>query len=485
MPMTQCLTPEIVERYVNGTLDSPEEMLALDAHLDTCAACRDALRTTATGAMQRLPEDLTPLPGEVVCLDEEMLSSYVDDKADAADREIVETHLAECRRCAEDVADLRTFRAALANYDPSAARAIGQPPSLWKRLREWFAASSPRRVALHAGGFAAAAAAGAWLTFWMTTRPMRVQLAEIQTEMERMQRSNAALREEQSAEIQRRKQDLADLERRYRQEIAALQNHSTSPQRSPEQVGKPFENEVAYALNDAGTRVTVNKTGSLQGLSSLPRSFQQTVESALRTQRAEIPMSVAALNDRSHTVLGGGDKRAAILLGPIGTLVQSDRPTFRWKPISAAAGNPVKPLYAVSYTITVVNDTTNKREAQSVSLPAGTSRAEMEWKADKPLSRQVVCRWFVTATFQDGHTEDVPGASDPLAKFEVMESAEADRLARKKQLYGRSHLALGVLYGQSGLLEDAQREFKVLLEANPTSPVVRRLLDSVRPTHRK
>jgi hypothetical protein len=45
-------------------------------------------------------------------------------------------------------------------------------------------------------------------------------------------------------------------------------------------------------------------------------------------------------------------------------------------------------------------------------------------------------------------------------------------------------LTLGILYAQSGLLDDAEREFQALLRANPQSPLVRKLLRIVREKRR-
>jgi hypothetical protein len=38
---------------------------------------------------------------------------------------------------------------------------------------------------------------------------------------------------------------------------------------------------------------------------------------------------------------------------------------------------------------------------------------------------------------------------------------------------------LGTVYAQAGLLEDAAKEFRLLLRANPGSPVVEKLLQNV------
>lgn len=47
-----------------------------------------------------------------------------------------------------------------------------------------------------------------------------------------------------------------------------------------------------------------------------------------------------------------------------------------------------------------------------------------------------------------------------------------------------SHLTLGVLYAQAGLLDDAERELQLLLRANPQSALAQKLLRGVRAKRR-
>ena len=45
---------------------------------------------------------------------------------------------------------------------------------------------------------------------------------------------------------------------------------------------------------------------------------------------------------------------------------------------------------------------------------------------------------------------------------------------------GDSRLALGVIYARAGLLDEAEREFRALLEENPASATAQKLLRDVR-----
>ncbi len=58
------------------------------------------------------------------CEDKELLVAYLYDEAEPADRERVETHLAECASCREEFAGLQSVRTTLAGWAP-ATRALG------------------------------------------------------------------------------------------------------------------------------------------------------------------------------------------------------------------------------------------------------------------------------------------------------------------------------------------------------------------------
>src|SRR5262245_48418035 len=108
--MADCMTPEVIARYRAGQIDFAVELPAVEDHLRGCPACQEALRAAASGAAGSLARQLLPGPEDDLCPEEDLLTRYALGKADAADAEAVETHLADCPRCAEDVASLREFQ---------------------------------------------------------------------------------------------------------------------------------------------------------------------------------------------------------------------------------------------------------------------------------------------------------------------------------------------------------------------------------------
>jgi hypothetical protein len=87
--------------------------------------------------------------------------------------------------------------------------------------------------------------------------------------------------------------------------------------------------------------------------------------------------------------------------------------------------------------------------------------------------------WQVTAS-RGSDAITAPAQDAPEACFEVLEDREARELDAAQRVAGDSHLALGVTYARAGLLEEAEREFRLLLEENPASATAQKLLRDLR-----
>jgi hypothetical protein len=108
-------------------------------------------------------------------------------------------------------------------------------------------------------------------------------------------------------------------------------------------------------------------------------------------------------------------------------------------------------------------------------VASASNLSSAQWTTDKPLRRGAQYSWQVTA-YKDGKEP----TTTPPAKFRVLGKSKADELAQAKQRCGANHLAMGALYAQAGLLDDAEREFNTELKANPQSTKARRLLQNLR-----
>jgi hypothetical protein len=222
---------------------------------------------------------------------------------------------------------------------------------------------------------------------------------------------------------------------------------------------------IRVALDDGGRRVTLDSTGRLEGLPPLSTEVQDAVRAALDHGRVDTAPVLAGLIGARGTLLGPAAGTVFSLSSPLGTLVEDDRPTLRWQALPGADG------YSVA-----VFDSDFRAVDRSPRL-RGT-----EWRVPQPLARGATYSWQVTAT-KDGKEVLAPDAASAEARFRVLSVAEAEGLAQARREYAGSHLVLGILYARAGLLDDAERELRALVRANPDSPAARdglRRVESVR-----
>ncbi|HWS73315.1 MAG TPA: zf-HC2 domain-containing protein, partial [Thermoanaerobaculia bacterium] len=111
--MPEHLSGEEAGRYRHRAL-SAAELLRIDEHLATCTECRGSLASA---------DDLASLAAllssaDLSHLEYEQLAAYADGSADAIDRELVDTHAADCALCRRELKDLQKF--------------AQKPPHLWR-----------------------------------------------------------------------------------------------------------------------------------------------------------------------------------------------------------------------------------------------------------------------------------------------------------------------------------------------------------------
>jgi anti-sigma factor RsiW len=104
--MLKHVTAEQIAQYRNKSMP-PGDLLAFDRHLAQCADCRTQLANT--GSVATLLSGLEAAAHAPQHLSYDQLAEYVDAKAGDVDREIVETHVELCERCAAELGDLAAF----------------------------------------------------------------------------------------------------------------------------------------------------------------------------------------------------------------------------------------------------------------------------------------------------------------------------------------------------------------------------------------
>jgi hypothetical protein len=490
------LTTERMLDYARRSLD-PIDLLTTDDHLVACVECRgrmvdeEGLRATVT-SLER--EIRAALPSGPEHLPYDQVESLAEDRLRGAAREIAETHAEICASCRAEIADLKGFaaafresrRAAAAALVAAAARpggataaAVARATSAAARLgsndvdagdRPLFSADvssrdvkgrwwMPRPAFVAAFAAVVLVAAGGWI----------------------LRGRNHALREKVE-ELTRQNESLAG--RAAEAEALRAQQEQKPRAASPEAA-------TAIALKDRGGDVGLDGEGQLTGLDLLPVAEGRAVAAALRHAKVEVATLTASL----ALPAPAGDAIAPAPVSPAGTVVRGQRPTLSWDEVTGIT----------AYTV-VVSD-----ESGAVAARADNVRGHT-WTVSRPLRRGTTYTWRVSAGRTPASGRRVAGArtagaetgadapadvalaggaqpaapdaaratapASGTARFRVLDKDEAAALDRLLRSTGGSALAAGVFYARAGLLDDAEKELRAVLDANPDSPIAKSIVQS-------
>ncbi len=104
--MSKHVTTEQIGQY-RSKLMPPGDLLAFDRHVAQCGECRGQL--AASGSVRALLSGLESAANAPEHLAYDQMANYVDGKSDDTGREIVESHVELCERCAMELGDLAAF----------------------------------------------------------------------------------------------------------------------------------------------------------------------------------------------------------------------------------------------------------------------------------------------------------------------------------------------------------------------------------------
>ena len=188
----------------------------------------------------------------------------------------------------------------------------------------------------------------------------------------------------------------------------------------------------------------------------LPPAYQRMVDDAITNQHLETSPLLAGLNRPGSALMGESDSRGSFsVVAPVGVISKSDAPAFRWSSLGGDA----------TYVVEVYDE-----GFESVAKSPALSAAE--WTPQQPLQRGAIYSWQVRAV-KDGRTIVSPRPPAPQAKFRVLDAASAKEIDDARAAHPSSHLLLAVLSARAGLIEDAEKELRLL----PDSPAVRSMID--------
>ncbi len=430
------LSAEMIQRYRRKSL-SPVELLQFDDHLGACESCRQQVaRTTDVLAVHAA---VASPPAEPRHLSYEELAGYVNDTLAGPERREVQAHIDGCRACRNETRELAADRArflAAAPDAPAPDRADEKRPA-W--LSGLFAGMLRPAVFIPAQVVTAIAAVA--VVFVLQVQPLRRGLA-----------SKDGLIAEREAQLARATDDrdrVAELVEQERRRSAALEERLKNR-------GPAFR-----VLSDGTTKTILSPDGTVLR----PAPADDPVGTVMASGQLELPAELRGL-----VAAGGGPrsrgKRFAIT-APVQTMVNTVNPVITWSPVDGASHYEVR-----------LRDLTDD---QDVDLGSSQAR-DTQYSIPVPLNRGHSYSFTVTAR-QDGTDEIVaisPTQEDPAARFRVMTTTEADRLADALKVAGGSLLAQAVAYAKAGVRDEAERRFAELARQNPDVPELRKFAESLR-----
>jgi anti-sigma factor RsiW len=500
--MREHLSAPELELYGARRLSTAERW-AFEAHLAECPACRERAAgvTHAEERFESLLNDFErTASAPLEHLDFGQIAGFVDEAMNEAERAVVADHLAVCASCVREVSELSAFRVSLETVavpgEPSeeASRSTpftqaGERPGMFGRLFGFSGWASP----LTAGAAALVLLSVAGL-FWFTRSD---DAPTPRPEVAQGERPSAPVTGDESAREGKRDGEAATGERagQLTRGNAATGGEVVSDDSSKRQEGerdgvsrpsrrrespatpgsnspaarRATEPTIVAALNDGGRRIVLDDAGNLAGLERLSESDRRAVRSALASGRVPTPPALVGLAAGGGPLLGGGsvegDGGGAVFapVTPVGTFVRAARPSFKWRALEGAT----------SYVVNVF-DTSFNKVATSGALKG------VEWTPPAgALAHGRVYVWQVTAV-REGEAFTAPAPDAAEARFKVLGDREARELDAAQRVAGDSRLALGVIYARAGLLDEAEREFRLLLEENPASATAQKLLRDLR-----
>jgi hypothetical protein len=218
---------------------------------------------------------------------------------------------------------------------------------------------------------------------------------------------------------------------------------------------------IVTALRDGALSLELSNRGTVSGLEPLPPPWRERIAAALRRGRLPLDPLVAELAGTAAALRGADEEGGFALLAPLGTAVAEATPLFRWSDVPGAAHYRVR-----------VSTTDYRLVAESPPLVAS------RWRPEASLPSGETLTWQVTASV-DGEEITAPQPPAPEARFVVLAPGEAEALSTALRDVGGSRLGRAVAYAAAGCRQDAARELAALAADNPSSTLVRSLLDSV------
>jgi hypothetical protein len=420
--MTAHLSTGDIEKYRSKAITA-DEVRVIDGHLSGCEQCRrsfvDSERIDAAYEAVRYSLRSASQSAEPH-IEYEELAAYVDGHLDAIARDVVEAHMKACPDCDTDVARMMSLRDAILSDKEAVTSAV----PFWQR--------TTFRIGIEAAAVLLLIAA----VWWFSIR----QIQSLRAENEKLWKS-----------VKESDATIADLKSRIDSLGPAVARGATAS-----------EGEITVQIKDGDSVVAIDAGGNLRGLEGLPQEYREAVRNLLQTGKVTTPRIIARLRGNHEILMNRNtDEPGFSLSTPVGVVLETTRPTFHW----------TKSADATEYEVRVSDA---KGEFVRRAKVSGTS-----WQPSDPLARGRVYQWQVRAIMKDGREIKAPSVRQPDAKFSILDRSMLNKIEQARSVYSNSHLLMGTLYTKAGLVDEARREFRFLLEANPESSIASRILGSL------
>lgn len=430
----RCIDRSELERFRAGNLPA-DRLLAVDEHVRSCRACREALSCIPAGAAAAGALGMRVL-GVEECPDYEQLSALVDQKFADAAVALIQSHVNACEECARDVARMRELRSHASMRDTVTVRpgytVVARPArALWKRVLAGAAAAAVSGVLVF--GFLR-------LAYQPAEEPVSVVTAPVPEEGVEPSRPEA--------------RPTAPVARTHTSQQPSAPAPETAQRPKPRQ--SPAEQAYTVVMVDGNYRI-VERDGrrSIAGpdgkpiRANLDARAQAAIEEKLNTGtiKQPEPMVVAWNTLRSRPTGYTPPVTAPKLVSPVGRIIVDAAPVLKWSEVDMAH----------SYRV-IVSDSEGNRIVDRVT-------DDTSLKLSEPLERGKVYLWLVGVKFTEGDVWSDSGA----ARFKVLsEEGYAAVESVKRQMPG-SRLALGAVYEALGLYDEAAYQYRSLAKQNPGS----------------
>jgi hypothetical protein len=188
-----------------------------------------------------------------------------------------------------------------------------------------------------------------------------------------------------------------------------------------------------------------------------PAADRALVVQALRSGKLPSTPQPADLSLKEGKLLGPSAADPFAPLAPLGVIVESDRPEFRWQPLDRASSYRVE-VYDSNFHLVL----------RSPSL------TETAWMPPQSLTRGDLYRWQIVAD-RDNNTITVPSPPAPAAAFRILDSATEARVAQARATGPLGHLLAAALLAQAGMTPESLKELDALPAEARAMPQIEKL----------